>query len=55
MKVVAEGVKSREQMELLRAQGCDFAQGFYFSLPLPSNEIERLLRENYCFDMTGGS
>ena len=51
MKVVAEGVKSREQAELLRAQGCDFAQGFYFSLPLPGNEIERLLREHYCFDM----
>ena len=51
MKVVAEGVKSREQAELLRAQGCDFAQGFYFSLPLPGNEIERLLREDYCFDM----
>jgi diguanylate cyclase (GGDEF)-like protein len=51
MKVVAEGVKSREQVDLLRAQGCDFAQGFYFSLPLPSNEIERLLREHYCFDM----
>ena len=51
MKVVAEGVKTREQMELLRAEGCDFAQGFYFSLPLPSNEIERLLRENYAFDI----
>jgi EAL domain-containing protein (putative c-di-GMP-specific phosphodiesterase class I) len=53
MKVVAEGVKSLEQTNLLREQGCDFAQGFYFYQPVPSQEIARLLQENFCFDMIG--
>jgi diguanylate cyclase (GGDEF)-like protein len=53
MKVVAEGVKSLEQTNLLREQGCDFAQGFYFYQPVPSQDIARLLQENFCFDMTG--
>ena len=55
LKVVAEGVETREQLELLRLQGCDLGQGFYFSKPLPANEIERLLRENYSLNMTMGA
>jgi predicted signal transduction protein with EAL and GGDEF domain len=44
VKVVAEGVESREQLEALRAMGCDFAQGFLFSEPVPRDEAEALLR-----------
>jgi EAL domain-containing protein (putative c-di-GMP-specific phosphodiesterase class I)/FixJ family two-component response regulator len=34
MKVIAEGVITREQYEMLRAKGCDGAQGYWFSHPL---------------------
>jgi len=46
MKTVAEGVETREQLDFLRTQGCDFAQGHFFSPPLPGEEIERLLKVN---------
>jgi EAL domain-containing protein (putative c-di-GMP-specific phosphodiesterase class I) len=44
MKVVAEGVESREQAALLEELGCDMAQGFYFARPLPPEEVSRLMR-----------
>ncbi len=37
--VVAEGVETREQFELLRELGCDCAQGFYFSPPVTDEEF----------------
>jgi diguanylate cyclase (GGDEF)-like protein/PAS domain S-box-containing protein len=45
MSVTAEGVETREQIELLRAMGCRRAQGFYFARPQPAAEIERLLQD----------
>lgn len=43
MKVIAEGVESKEQLEFLQSQHCDIAQGYYFSHPLPSSEIAKIL------------
>jgi diguanylate cyclase (GGDEF)-like protein len=37
MNVVAEGVETLEQKEYLKAIGCEFAQGYYFAKPLPSD------------------
>jgi EAL domain-containing protein (putative c-di-GMP-specific phosphodiesterase class I) len=39
MVSVAEGVETREQLEYLRAKGCDMAQGFFFSKALPKPDF----------------
>ncbi|MEG0052221.1 MAG: EAL domain-containing protein [Comamonas sp.] len=44
MDTLAEGVESEAQLEFLRAQGCNFAQGYLFSRPLPVPQFEALLQ-----------
>ncbi|MER2125530.1 EAL domain-containing protein [Solibacillus sp.] len=39
MKVVAEGVETGPQAALLKSMGCDFIQGYYYSKPLPMDEL----------------
>jgi diguanylate cyclase (GGDEF)-like protein/PAS domain S-box-containing protein len=46
LKVVAEGVESRALWEKLTALGCDEAQGYYMSRPLPAEEVVRWLSES---------
>jgi predicted signal transduction protein with EAL and GGDEF domain len=43
MTTTAEGVETNEQLEIVRAEGCTDMQGFLFSRPLPSAEVDRLL------------
>jgi diguanylate cyclase (GGDEF)-like protein len=43
--VVAEGVETEEQMEAAAKLGCGYAQGFYFTEPIPADELENLLAE----------
>jgi diguanylate cyclase (GGDEF)-like protein len=44
LKVVAEGVESEQQAQLLRLLRCDQAQGYLFSPPVPAERIEALLK-----------
>ena len=45
LRVVAEGVESREQLALLKSLGCDEYQGFYYSKPLPPASLERQISQ----------
>mgnify|MGYP003544800429 CR=1 FL=1 len=42
-RVAAEGVETRSQLEFLREQGCDEAQGFLLSPPVEGGEVMRWL------------
>lgn len=44
LRVVAEGVETREQMDFMRQHGCDEIQGYFFSRPLDAMGFEALLR-----------
>jgi EAL domain-containing protein (putative c-di-GMP-specific phosphodiesterase class I) len=46
LTVVAEGVEDRATCELLKALGCDYLQGYYFSKPLSVDNYEAWMREN---------
>lgn len=43
LKLIAEGVETEEQKDFLIEHGCDLIQGYYYSPPLPAQEIEKFL------------
>jgi len=43
LRVIAEGVETEQQRNLLAAAGCDFVQGYLYSKPLPAADFEALL------------
>ena len=45
LKVIAEGVETKEQLDQLIGMGCDYAQGFYFSEPVPRSKFEEMLKQ----------
>lgn len=45
-KIVAEGVESRSQYEILKRLGCDYIQGYLFARPLPADRFEAFLQDN---------
>ena len=51
LKVVAEGVETPQQLEFLKAVGCDEYQGYHFSQPLPATKFEALIRDSRADDI----
>ena len=45
LRVVAEGVETHEQLQVLGRYGCAYAQGYYFSKPMPAADCRKLLLE----------
>ncbi|MGH8323804.1 MAG: EAL domain-containing protein, partial [Steroidobacteraceae bacterium] len=45
LEVIAEGVETEAQMRFLIGAGCEQAQGYYFSRPVPVARVAELLRE----------
>lgn len=39
MKIIAEGIETKEEAHILRDLGCEMAQGFYFAKPMPEEEV----------------
>jgi EAL domain-containing protein (putative c-di-GMP-specific phosphodiesterase class I)/FixJ family two-component response regulator len=46
MRVIAEGVETLEQLEFLRSAGCDIAQGYYFSRPIPLLQLSAWIQNH---------
>ncbi|MCM2339857.1 EAL domain-containing protein [Rhodoferax sp.] len=46
MKVIAEGVETAEQRDLLKAAGCDYAQGYFYSRPVNPAEFEAMVQRS---------
>jgi diguanylate cyclase (GGDEF)-like protein/PAS domain S-box-containing protein len=49
MEVVAEGVETAEQLDLLRGLGCDQGQGYLFARPMPAEEVPAFLAGRRAF------
>jgi EAL domain-containing protein (putative c-di-GMP-specific phosphodiesterase class I) len=45
MRVVAEGIQTRDQLQFLKARHCPEGQGFYFAPPVPAEQLTRLLSD----------
>ncbi|MFT5085454.1 MAG: diguanylate cyclase (GGDEF)-like protein/PAS domain S-box-containing protein [Lentisphaeria bacterium] len=50
LKVIAEGVETKQQENILSSAKCDFAQGYLYSKPVPPKEFEQLIRVNRCVE-----
>ncbi len=48
MRVIAEGIETREQLDRLHALGCQEGQGYYFARPMPCADLITFLRDRAC-------
>jgi diguanylate cyclase (GGDEF)-like protein/PAS domain S-box-containing protein len=47
INVTAEGIETLEQLQLMKAMGCEYGQGYYFSKPVAADQIKDLLSKPY--------
>jgi len=47
LSIIAEGVEDESQTYFLQQEGCDFAQGYFYSHPLPAGEFMEWLKTNH--------
>jgi EAL domain-containing protein (putative c-di-GMP-specific phosphodiesterase class I) len=47
LKVIAEGIETRLQMDILAQAGCDYGQGYYFSKPVPEQQLVGMLSRQF--------
>lgn len=52
--LLAEGVETRDQIEMLRNIGCDQVQGYYYAKPMPEEEFFELLKQQHSKNATNG-
>jgi EAL domain-containing protein (putative c-di-GMP-specific phosphodiesterase class I) len=45
MKILAEGAETEEQLEFLKAEGCDYVQGYLIGKPMPAHKISKWMSE----------
>jgi EAL domain-containing protein (putative c-di-GMP-specific phosphodiesterase class I) len=43
LKIIAEGIETKEQIDILKAMNCDCGQGYYIARPMPESEAHTLL------------
>ncbi len=53
LRIVAEGVETRDQFEFLKTHECDRVQGYFFSRPLDANALEHLIQKRGTFTGAG--
>ena len=46
LTLIAEGVETKEQRDFLLQNGCDTIQGYFYSMPMPSEKITELLKKS---------
>ena len=44
-QIIAEGVETKRQAEMLKAAECDMAQGYYYARPMPVSEFNKFLQK----------
>jgi len=47
LPVIAEGVETQKQVDFLRMIGCEYAQGYFFSEPVPCEDYRELIKSDY--------
>lgn len=48
LKICAEGVETKEQYDFLVGSNCELIQGYYFSKPVPIEELPNVIKQIHC-------